>query len=342
MTKNRSGIAVLCVAGGLAAMGIALRTVVRSKRYMSLENRTVLITGGSRGLGLSLARFAVDEGANVAICARDQAELDCARDELTARGGRVLALACDVTIPDQVEALIRNVVEDFGALDVLINNAGVIQVGPMEEMTIADYDEAIKTHFSGPLHATLSALPIMRGQGGGRIVNIASIGGKVAAPHLLPYTASKYALVGFSEGLRAELLKDNIYVTTVAPGLFRSGSPRNAYFKGQNEAEHAWFATADVLPGLSMSPERLARQILNAAKHGQAELITPLAASLQAKLNGLMPGVVSEVSAFIKALLPSPGGIHNCRLTGAKSSGSTPGFAKRWNDSAGQAHNEMG
>jgi len=228
--KTRTDRTSIAVAGGLIAVGLALRAIVRSKRYVSLANKTVLITGGTRGLGLTLARLAAEEGANVAICARDEDELNRARADLLKCGGRVLAVECDVTIPAQVDELIRGVVGHFGSIDVLINNAGVIQVGPMEEMTVADYDEAMRTHLSGPLHATLAALPVMRGQRGGRIVNITSIGGKVAAPHLLPYTASKFALVGFSEGLRAELLKDNILVTTVAPGLFRSGSPRNAYF----------------------------------------------------------------------------------------------------------------
>lgn len=329
--------------GGLFALGLAARAILRAKRYTSLRGKTVLITGGSRGLGLDLARLAGDEGANVAICARDQDELDRAQEELMQRGVPAFALQCDVTVPEQINELIRNIVGEFGTIDMLINNAGVIQVGPMEEMTVDDYDEAIKTHFSGPLHTTLAVLPIMRGRGGGRIVNITSIGGKVAAPHLLPYTASKFALVGFSEGLRAELAKENIFVTTVAPGLFRSGSPRNAFFKGQHQKEYAWFATGDVLPGMSISPQRLARQILNAAKHGQAELITPLAASIQARLHGLMPGLVSELSAIINAFLPSPGGIHNRRVRGWQSQSSyTPDFAQRWNDAAGQTHNEMG
>src|SRR5205807_1533296 len=96
-------------------------------------------------------------------------------------------------------------------LDILLNNAGVISVGPSESMTVGDYEEAMSTHFYGPLYATLAVLPHMRRGGGGRIVNISSIGGLVPRPHLLPYVASKFALSGFSQGLRMELLKDNIY-----------------------------------------------------------------------------------------------------------------------------------
>src|SRR4051794_10392684 len=297
MTRKTNQLGVLGVAGAMIGVGLGIRAIVRARRYMCLKDKIVLITGGSRGLGLTLARLAADEGAKIAICARDEAELNRARDELQSRGAEVLAVQCDITIQNEVDELIRGVVGHFGSIDVLINNAGIIQVGPMEEMTLADYDEAIKTHFGAPLMATLGVLPVMRGRGGGRIVNITSIGGKIAAPHLLPYSASKFALVGFSEGLRAELLKDNIYVTTVAPGFFRSGSPRHAMFKGQHEKEYAWFTTADVLPGVSISPERLAKRILSAMKHGQAELITPFAAKVQAKINALVPGLVSEISA---------------------------------------------
>src|SRR5204863_5194639 len=123
-----------------------------------------------------------------------------------------------------------------------------------------------------PLFTTLSVLPAMRRQGEGRIVNISSIGGKIAVPHLLPYDASKFALTGFSEGLRAELLKDGIYVTTVCPGLMRTGSPRNADFKGQHEAEYAWFSIGDSLPGMSMSAEAAAERIVTAFRQGEAEV----------------------------------------------------------------------
>src|SRR5262249_26170188 len=152
----------LGVAGAMVGIALGVRTFVRARRYLSLNGRTVLITGGSRGLGLALARLAADDGANVAICARDEAELDRARQEVQHHDGtRILAIQYDITIPAQVDELVRAVRGHFGSLDVLINNAGIIQVGPVEEMTIGDYDEAIKTHFSGPLHVTLASLPVM-------------------------------------------------------------------------------------------------------------------------------------------------------------------------------------
>jgi short-subunit dehydrogenase len=165
----------------------------------------------------------------------------------------------------------------------------------------------------------------------------------VPAPHLLPYTASKYALVGFSEGLRAELLKDNIFVTTVCPGLFRSGSPRNAIFKGRHYEEYAWFATADATPGLSIDPNHLARRILRAARYGQSELITPLPAWIGAKLHGVAPGLTSDLAGIVNQFLPKPGGIGPRRARGYESSsGMVPQYASDINTSAARANNEIG
>ena len=128
-------------------------------------------------------------------------------------------------------------------------------------------------HLWGPLETMQAAVPQMRRQGSGRIVNISSVGGKVGVPHLVPYSASKFALTGLSEGLRAELMKDGIVVTNVCPGLMRTGSPRNAVFKGKHRAEYAWFSISDALPVTSIQVERAARQIIAACKRGDAELI---------------------------------------------------------------------
>jgi short-subunit dehydrogenase len=201
----------------------------------------------------------------------------------------------------------------------------------------------MQTHFAAPVYTTLAVLPHMKRRRDGRIVNIASIGGKIAAPHLLPYSASKFALVGFSQGLRAELMKDNIYVTTVCPGLIRTGSPLNALFKGRHEEEFAWFATSDVTPVISIGANRLAARIIRAAQHGQAELITPLVANAQAKLSSLFPGLISELSALVhERVLPSSGGIGARWARGFEStSAQVPEFARRANIEAAIEHNEL-
>jgi short-subunit dehydrogenase len=193
-------------------------------------------------------------------------------------------------------------------IDVLINNAGVIQVGPLEHMTADDFENAMATHFWGPLHLMFETVPAMRRRGFGRIVNIASIGGRIAVPHLAPYCASKFALVGLSDAVRTELDQYGIRVTTVSPGLMRTGSPRRASMKGQHEAEYAWFAISDSLPGLSTSAEKAARQIVEACRHGDPELTITLPAKLAMMVNHVAPTAVANAMMLANQLLPGPNG----------------------------------
>ncbi len=236
----------------LTAMGagvFALKSAFSHLFEYDFKNKTVLITGGSRGLGLVLAREFAREGARrLAICARDERELGQARMDLEKFGVEVMAVQCDLTNKQDVNEMVAAINRRFGHIDVLVNNAGVIQVGPLEVMTNEDFELAMNAHFWAPLHTIMAVLPSMRQRKAGRIVNITSIGGKVSVPHLVPYSASKFALVGLSKGLRAELAKDGITVTTICPGLMRTGSPRNADFKGQHRFEYAWFSISDALP----------------------------------------------------------------------------------------------
>jgi short-subunit dehydrogenase len=147
-------------------------------------------------------------------------------------------------------------------------------------------------------------LPVMTRRGWGRIVNITSIGGRVSVPHLLPYCVSKFAQVGLSDGMRAELAQDGIRVTTVCPELMRTGSPRNAFFKGNHEAEYAWFVTLDSLPGLSMGVERAVRKIVEACRRGDAELVLGVTAKLAVLGRTLAPGLVAAVLAYVNRRLP--------------------------------------
>jgi short-subunit dehydrogenase len=317
MDRNTKRL-ITFVATGVAAAVVG-RTVLRSLNNYTFRGKTVLITGGSRGLGLVLARQLARAGANLAICARDEDELRRAEAELKACGAQVLSVSCDVTDDEQVERMVDQVESRMGPIDVLINNAGTIQVGPVEEMTIADFEEAMRVHFWAPLYTTLAVWPSMAGRRGGRIVNISSIGGKISVPHLLPYNASKFALVGLSEGFRAELAKSGIAVTTVCPGLMRTGSPRNAFFKGRHRLEYTWFSIGDALPGLSMSAERAAEKILEATRHGDPEVVLSLPAKVAATVHGVAPGLVARVMSLVNRLLPTPGGIGQQRAKGAAS-----------------------
>jgi NAD(P)-dependent dehydrogenase (short-subunit alcohol dehydrogenase family) len=315
---TRSNLLAAALAG--AGICVAATTAVRWSRRFDFRGKVVLITGGSRGLGLVLARQFAAEGARIAIAARDAEELARAADDLASRGAEVATVSCDVGSQENVARMVGEVVHRMGGVDVLVNNAGTIAVGPMETMTVADYEEAMRVHFWGPLYTTLAAIPYLRQRGGGRIVNISSIGGKISLPHLVPYSASKFALTGLSEGLRAELQKDNIYVTTVCPGLMRTGSPRNAFFKGRHRQEYAWFHLSDALPGSSMSAVRAGRQIVNACRYGRAEIILSVQAKAAATLYALFPGLSTQLAGLVnRYVLPAPGGIGEMRARGSES-----------------------
>jgi NAD(P)-dependent dehydrogenase (short-subunit alcohol dehydrogenase family) len=298
------------VAVGLAA---GLAAALRPRPEWDLSGQVAVITGGSRGLGLLLARELGRQGCQVAICARDEAELARAREDLEGRGLTVHAGRCDVADRADVERFLADVMRRYGGIDLLFNNAGIMKVGPVETMTVADFEDAMRVNFWGVVYPSLSVLPIMHAKGGGRIVNITSIGGKISVPHLLPYNCAKFAAVAFSQGLRAELTGDGIAVVTVVPGLMRTGSYLNASFKGDAAAESRWFALGAALPGVSMDAERAARQIVQAAKRGDAEVILSAPAWLLARFHGLFPGLTADVLSLVnELLLPAPNGdTHN-------------------------------
>lgn len=329
----------------LAAAGVgfaAYAAVKAARQKYNFAGRTVLITGGARGLGLVIARMLADRGARIAICSRTADELDRAERELEQIGADVFAQVCDIRDKAAVEEFTKSVIDRFGRLDVVINNAGVIQVGPLEAQAESDFDEAMKTHFWGAYYVIQAAIPHMRRRGEGRIVNIASIGGKIAVPHLAPYCASKFALAGLSSAMHSELARENISVTTVFPGLMRTGSHVNALFKGQNEKEYALFSIMDALPISSVSAESAARQIIDAAAAGQAELIVSPQAKLAAKLNSLFPNVAASLLAATARILPGNGGVGRENVRGLDSTSSaSPSILTALADAASYRNNEL-
>src|SRR5262249_32345430 len=178
----------------LGGIGLATWFVSRLVRgEYSFSNRTVVITGGSRGLGLTIARLLAREGARLALLARDEEELARACDELRALGAQAIPVSCDLLDRTQSLGALETVLDRFGRIDVLINNAGIIEVGPLENMRRHDFEKSMGLHFWAPFNLMQQVVPHMRRAGGGRIVNISSIGGKVAVPHMAPYSVSKFA-----------------------------------------------------------------------------------------------------------------------------------------------------
>jgi NAD(P)-dependent dehydrogenase (short-subunit alcohol dehydrogenase family) len=272
------------------------------------RSERVLIVGSSRGLGLDLARAYARRGALVAVCARDPDEVARAASELADLGGSVLAEVCDATDAAQVGRMIDNVERQVGAIDVLITCAATIQVGPLECMTDADFEEAMRQIFWSAYYPTMAVLPGMRARRHGRIAHVTSFGGKLAVPHMLPYSSAKFAATGFSAGLRAEVAKDGIRVTTVAPGLLRTGAHVNAPFKGQQAKEYTWFSAGAVAPLVSLPSEVAADRIIRAIDRGAAEVTFSVGVRAAIILQAVFPGVMSKLLALQNRLLPSARG----------------------------------
>jgi short-subunit dehydrogenase len=266
-----------------------------------------LVLGASRGLGLLVAAELGRAGYDLAVVARSSEELDGARGELEATGARVTTLPADLSVRAQAEACVDAAARELGGLDVVVACAGVIGVGPLEALRVEDVVEVHDDVFWATVYPVLRAVEVMRRSGAGRIGIVGSVGGAVPAPHLLPYTAAKYAVRGFSEALRTELAPHGITVTTLMPGLMRTGSPRQALVAGDREREFRWFAALDSLPLLSVSAPRAARQVVAATLAGRAERFLTPAAMVGARLHGLAPGLTTRLSGLAARLLPAAG-----------------------------------
>lgn len=334
----------LAIGGTIAYGSINLaRSLARHRRVFPWRGKRVLITGGSRGLGLVIARQLADQGARLAIIARSAEDLEAARAELECKGGEVIARSCDVRDASQVHEVVQRITEEWGGVDVLFNVAGVIEVGPFDAMTAADFENSMRTNCWGALHTIKEVLPGMRERGFGRILNVASVGGKRAVPHMLPYAASKFALVGLSNGLRAELRHENIFVSTACPGLMRTGSPRNATFKGQHRKEYAWFSIGDSLPLVSMSAEKAASQIIRGAQEGRGEFIVCNPTNISLYLQSVFPELTSDFLAIMGTVLPAMGGIGKQAAYGFESQSEwSPSLLTRLTEEAARRNHQIG
>lgn len=287
----------------------------------SFRGQSVVITGGSRGLGLALAHELAAEGARLTLLARDAAELARARELIREKhpGSEILVIATDITESEAFFHAFQEVEREFGGIDMLINSAGAISVGPFQSMELEDFEAQMRLHLYAVIEAVKEALPYLNESAGRRIVNICSVGGKVPVPHMLPYDASKFALAGFSQGISAELAADDISVTTVYPTVMRTGSPIQAVFKGDHEKEYAWFALTDIFPGISQSAEAAARKIVAAARERQTDLTPSIAAQARVAAGAIFPEITAWTMQLIASWLPR--NQNHQRRTGADSRG---------------------
>lgn len=295
----------------LAAVGAAAAVIaVRLLRPAAIpECPVVIITGGSRGLGYAIASRFAREGARLVLAARNRVGLEQAQAKLLAehphmRPENFFLVAADLNDPAACAHLILEAMRRFSRIDILVNNAGIIAVGPLEAQPLEAFEAAMRVNFFAALYTTYAALPHMMAQlptAGRRasIVNIASIGGKLAVPHMLPYSAAKFALVGFSEGLHAEVRGSGVRVTTVCPGLMRTGGEDHVKFVGDVSKEARWFKFAAKTRGLSASADYAANRIYAAVKTGRAEITITPQAWLAARFAGLAPETTQRINSLV-------------------------------------------
>lgn len=288
----------------------------RRLRAQSLRGRVAVVTGATRGLGLRIATLLAQAGCPVAICARQDHEVAEAGLRLAGWGAQVMARRVDVSDPVAVGEFIDEVEQHFGRVDILVNNAGIIQAGPLEDMTLSDFREAMAIDFWGVVYGSLAVLPGMRKRRSGVIANVTSIGGEVSLPHLLPYSCAKAAARSFSEGLTAELAGSGVSCVTVVPWLMRTGSIPFVYYKGRHDDEMAMFS-AGQWPIISVDADRAARRIVQAIARREAHVSVGVLAKLAREAHALAPGLLARLFGQMRKLMPRP------------SEGTTPSVAIR-------------
>jgi NAD(P)-dependent dehydrogenase (short-subunit alcohol dehydrogenase family) len=268
------------------------------------EAPLALVAGGSRGLGLLIARELGRRGHRLVLCARDSAELRIAQQMLSAQGVEVHVEVCDVSDEAAVSSFVDAIEARHGPIAVAVVVAGVIQVGPLASMTREHFEQAISIMLWGPINVALKVAGPMQARRRGRIGIVTSIGGTISVPHLLPYSTAKFGAVGFSSGLRAELAGSGVKVTTVVPGLMRTGSHLRADFVGRHGAEFGWFSLGASLPLVSMDAERAAGQIVDGVLAGRAYVVLTWLAQIGMRVNGLAPGLTAGLMGVMGRLLP--------------------------------------
>ena len=185
---------------------------------MDYKGKTAIVTGGTKGIGRAIAEALAAEGMNVCVGARDLDEVKQAVRELEGAGAKASGAACDVRVYEEVEALVAHAVEEFGGVDVLVNNAGVGLHKLVEETSPEEFRAVLETNLFGVFHGCRAAIPEMKRRGGGYVINISSLAGANPHPRMAAYNASKFALNGFSEALMQEVRHDRIKVSYVMPG----------------------------------------------------------------------------------------------------------------------------
>ena len=232
---------------------------------MNFKNKVVVITGASSGIGEAAAEQFAKKGANIVLVARRKEKLEQVEKKLSKYSTKILVQVCDVSDKEQVKQMSEKVIEIFSKIDVLVNNAGFVIYGKVEELSIEDIESQMQTNYFGMINCTKYFLPYFLKQNFGHMVNVASVGGSFGVPGIASYCATKFAMLGFSEGLHHELHETNVGVTVVSPIMVRTSLFDHLSFKNFTK-----FAT-----GISLSSETVAKAIIKASDSSRLEIVVP-------------------------------------------------------------------
>ncbi|MBH8552695.1 SDR family oxidoreductase [Nostocaceae cyanobacterium CENA357] len=260
---------------------------------------TVLITGASQGIGKATALLFARKGYDLILAARQAERLEATAQEIQSFGHPApLTVACDVTNPSQVQALVKKALEHYGSIDVLVNNAGIFASGPVEEFSIDDWHHIIDTNLWGYIHTIHALLPHFVQRRTGTIVNLSSIGGKVPTAYLVPYCTSKFGVTGLTEALQAELQSKGIHVCGIYPNLIKSSLMERAVFRDKNEQDIQIRRKQldNVLKNpVVEKPEDVANAIWDAVKNKKSEVMVG-SANFSQIFYRLFPGLTKWIS----------------------------------------------
>ena len=261
---------------------------------MNFKNKVVVITGASSGIGEAAAEQFAKKGANIVLVARRKDKLDEVERKLSKYSIKILVQVCDVSDKEQVKLMSEKVIETFSKIDVLVNNAGFVIYGKVEELSIEDIESQMKTNYFGTINCTKYFLPHFLKQNSGHMVNVASVGGSFGVPGIASYCATKYAMLGFSEGLHHELHGTNVGVTVVSPIMVRTNLFDHPSFKNFTK-----YAT-----GISLSADTVAKAIIKASNSSRLEIVVPSFVRIGIWFKQTFPFLINPIigNAFRKQL----------------------------------------